>query len=134
MRAGSMPFAGALAVTSGAVGIAAALLSLPSADGMDMPMTPVTQALPSILLLVFSGIVLVHGILLIVGTRIGPRSQGGLMVVYGAIMVLVGVLMAATSVFPMQMAVVSALAMFGLGGLMVVSGFIMFAGRSMAGT
>ncbi|MEE9592485.1 MAG: hypothetical protein V3W28_02765 [Thermoplasmata archaeon] len=134
MRGGSMPLAGALAVTSGAVGIAAALLSLPAVDGMDMPMTPVTQALPSILLLVFSGIVLVNGILLIVGTRIGPRPQGGLMVAYGAIMVLVGVLMAATSVFAMQMAVVSALAMFGLGGLMVVSGFVMFTGRPTAGT
>jgi hypothetical protein len=103
---------------------------------MGMTMTPVSPAefLPATLLLIFSGIILVNGILLIVGTRIGPRPQGGLMLAYGAIMILVGVLMAATSVFAMQMSIVSALAMFGLGGLMVVSGVVMFTGRPMAET
>lgn len=98
-----------------------------------MPPVMPAGALPGVLLLVFSGIILVNGILLIVGTRIRPRRQGGLMLVYGAVMILVGVLMAATSVFAMQMAIVSALAMSGLGGLMVVSGIVMLAGRPMAG-
>ncbi|MEE9164090.1 MAG: hypothetical protein V3U17_04790 [Thermoplasmata archaeon] len=132
MRGRRMPLAGALAVTSGAVGIAAGLLSLPSA-GMDMPVDPMMAAasLPALLLLGFSGIVLVNGILLIVGVGVAARPQGGLMLLYGGLMVLVGWLMLGTNLFAMQMATVSAVAMFGLGGLMVVSGIVMMAGRPM---
>ncbi len=132
MRGRRMPLAGALTVTSGAVGIAAALLSFPSA-GMDMPVDPMMPAasLPALLLLGFSGIVLVNGILLIVGVGVAARPQGGLMLLYGGLMVLVGWLMLSTNLFAMQMATVSAVAMFGLGGLMVVSGIVMIAGRPM---
>ena len=120
-------------MASGAVGIAVALLSLISPDGMGMAMSPVTPAgsLPAGLLLAFSGIVLVNGILLIGGMGIGPRPQGGLMLFYGGLMVLVGWLMLGTDLFAMQMANLSALAMFGLGGLMVVSGIVMIAGKPM---
>ena len=53
------------------------------------------------------------------------------MLLYGGLMVLVGWLMLGTNLFAMQMATVSAVAMFGLGGLMVVSGIVMIAGRPM---
>ncbi len=132
MRGRKMPLAGALAVTSGAVGIAAALLSFPS-GGMGMPVDPMmpVASLPALLLLAFSGVVLVNGILLIVGVGVTARPQGGLMLVYGGLMVVVGWLMLGTNLFAMQMATPSAVAMFGLGGLMVVSGIIMIAGRPM---
>ncbi len=128
-----MPLAGALAVTSGAVGIAAALLSFSSVGDMGMPTNPMLPAgsLPGWLLLVFSGVVLGNGILLIVGVGIAARPQGGLMLVYGGLMVLVGWLMLGTNLFAMQMANLSALSMFGLGGLMVVSGIVMVAGKPM---
>ncbi|MFQ6013220.1 MAG: hypothetical protein ACE5LS_06215 [Thermoplasmata archaeon] len=135
MRRMRMPLAGALAVASGATGIAAALLSLAPTGDMGMPTPPVVPAgsLPAVLLLIFGGIVLTNGILLLVGVGIGARPQGGLMLLYGILMVLVGALMAATNLFAMQMAAVSALAMFALGGLMVGSGVVMVAGRPTAG-
>lgn len=135
MRGGRMPLAGALAVTSGAVGIAAALLSFPGGSDIGMPMTPMmpTGSLPAWLLLIFSGVVLVNGILLIVGVGMAPRPQGGLMLLYGGLMVLVGWLMVGTDLFMMQMAGVSAVAMFGLGGLMLVSGGLTVAPRRMGG-
>ncbi|MEE9174163.1 MAG: hypothetical protein V3U30_04220 [Thermoplasmata archaeon] len=133
MRGGRMPLAGALAVTSGAVGIAAALLSLLSVGDMGMPMNPMMPAgsLPAWLLLVFGGVVLGNGVLLLAGVGIAARPQGGLMLFYGGLMVLVGWLMLGTDLFAMQMANLSALAMFGLGGLMVVSGIVMVAGKPM---
>lgn len=137
MRGGRMSLAGALAVTSGAVGIAAALPSLATSGEVGMPMSPMTSAVsvPALLLLVLSGVVLVNGILLIVGVGVGSRPQGGLMVLYGGLMVLVGALMIGTSLFAMPMAVVSAsaAAMFGLGGLMAVSGAFMVARGPMTG-
>ncbi|MFQ5552219.1 MAG: hypothetical protein ACE5EW_00600 [Thermoplasmata archaeon] len=135
MREARMPLAGVLALTSGAVGMAAALLSLaPSGDmGMPMPPTMPAASLPAVLLLIFSGIVLVNGILLIVGLGIRASYQGGLMLLYGGLMILVGALMAATNLFAMQMAASSAVAMFILGGLMVVSGVIMTGRKTMAG-
>ncbi len=100
---------------------------------MDMPVDPMMSAaaLPALLLLGFSGVVLVNGILLIVGVGVAARPQGGLMLLYGGLMVLVGWLMLGTNLFAMQMANLSAAAMFGLGGLMLVSGVVMIAGRSM---
>lgn len=127
-----MPLGGALAVTSGAVGIAAALLSLAPSGDMGMSMMP-AASLPAVLLLIFSGIVLVNGILLIVGVGIRASHQGGLMLLYGGLMILVGALMAGTGLFAMQMADSSALAMFVLGGLMVVSGVVMVRRKPMAG-
>lgn len=128
-----MPLAGALAVTSGAVGIAAAFLSLLSVGDMGTPMNPMMPAgsLPAWLLLVFGGVVLGNGVLLLAGVGIAARPQGGLMLFYGGLMVLVGWLMLGTDLFAMQMATLSALAMFGLGGLMVVSGIAMVAGKPM---
>lgn len=133
MRGRGMPLAGALALTSGAVGVAAALVSLLGPrDMMGAPMTGVSP-LPAVLLLVFSGLVLLNGLLLVLGWQVAPGMQGGLMILYGVLMVLAGALMAGTPLFAMQGAPLSAAAMFGLGGLMVVSGSLMAAGRSMDG-
>ncbi|MFQ5918928.1 MAG: hypothetical protein ACE5I4_02625 [Thermoplasmata archaeon] len=135
MHGGRMPLAGALAVTSGAVGVAAALLAFPPGNGMGEPMNPMVPggSLPSLLLLVFSGVVLVNGILLMVGVGLTARPQGGLMLFYGGLMVLVGALMVGTNLFAMQMAALSAFAMFGLGGLMLISGGLMIGERRMGG-
>lgn len=122
-------------MTSGAVGVAAAVLSLAPAGDMGMPVPPTMAvgSFPAVLLIVFSVIVLINGILLVVGRGISLRPQGALMLLYGGLMFLVGGLMVGTNLFAMEMAAFSAVAMFALGGLMVVSGLVMVAGKPMPG-
>ena len=91
MNGDRMPLAGVLAVTSGAVGLAAGFLSFPVGGQMGSPMDPMAASpLPPTLLVVFSAVVLINGLLLIVGRGFAPRPQGGLMLLYGGLMILVG--------------------------------------------
>lgn len=120
-------------MTSGAVGMAAALLGLLQVGDMMAGPTMMAGPLPSLLLFAFGAVVFVNGLFLIGGKAMAPRQQGGLMLLYGALMVVVGLLMAGTSLFAMPMATPSAVAMFVLGGLMVVSGSLMTAGKPMVG-
>lgn len=116
---------GVLALASGLTAVVAALLSLPT-DGMTPPMgMEPASPLPAYGLLAFGALIVVNGGLLLARVGIPMRPQGGVMIGYGLLMVLVGALMGFTSTFAMEMAMVSSWLMYVFGGLMVLSGALM---------
>jgi hypothetical protein len=124
---------GLLAVLSGLAAIVAASVSLATREQMTGPffmMRP--DPTPAYLLMSFGILLLVNGTLLAFGVHIPMRAQGSGMIVYGVLMLIVGTLMAVTTVFAMQMGMLSALAMYLFGALMVVSGFLMVTQQPMA--
>jgi uncharacterized membrane protein HdeD (DUF308 family) len=92
-----------------------------------MPQMVRPDPTPALLLLSFGVLLLVNGTFLILGVSIPMRSQGGGMLLYGALMIVVGTLMAVTNLFPMTMGMLSAVVMYLFGGLMMVSGALMVA-------
>lgn len=96
-----------------------------------MPPTARPDPVPAYLLLSLGILILVNGGLLVLRVEIPMRPQGVTMVVYGILMILVGTTMAFTSLFAMDMNMLSAIAMYVLGGLMIALGTLMVTRPSM---
>ncbi|MFQ5838487.1 MAG: hypothetical protein ACE5HJ_06865 [Thermoplasmata archaeon] len=123
---------GLLAVISGITAVVAASLSLAAGGRMSvMPPTARPDPVPAYLLLSLGILILVNGGLLVLRVEIPMRPQGVTMVVYGILMILVGTTMAFTSLFAMDMNMLSAIAMYVLGGLMIALGTLMVTRPSM---
>lgn len=119
-----------LAVVSGLVAVLAASVSLMG----ETPGMGVTGPDPLLayLLLTLGVVVLANGVLMLLLT-IPMRAQGAAMLLYGILMILAGTSMTFTNLFAMEMSLPSAMAMYVLGALMVVSGRLMIVGK-MTGT